>query len=74
MKILQIILSIIVIALVGYEFVTDDFRFQLYLMMFLFFTMLVMGLRDFQKGQKGSGWLNIVLSIMLLSVSIKSFL
>nr|WP_274517048.1 DUF3953 domain-containing protein [Fictibacillus macauensis] len=42
--------------------------------MFLFFTMLVMGLRDFQKGQKGSGWLNIVLSIMLLSVSIKSFL
>ncbi|MGE6375739.1 DUF3953 domain-containing protein [Peribacillus muralis] len=33
-----------------------------------------MGLREFQKGQKGYGWLSIVLFIFSLFVSIQSFL
>ncbi|WNB93910.1 DUF3953 domain-containing protein [Bacillus sp. NEB1478] len=44
------------------------------MILFLSFTMLVMGLREFQKGQKGYVWLSIVVSIFLLFVSIKGFL
>ena len=74
LKFLQIILSITVISLAGYGLITEDFKFQPYMMLFLGLTMLVMGLREFQKGQKGSGWLSIVVFIFILFVSIKSFL
>ena len=74
LKFLQIILSLTVISLAGYELITEDFKFQPYSMLFLGLTMLVMGLREFQKGQKGYGWLSIVVFIFILFVSIKSFL
>lgn len=74
LKILQIILSIIVISLAGYGLITDDFKFQPYMILLLGLTMLVMGLREFQKGQKGFGWLSIVVFIFLLFVSIQGFL
>lgn len=44
------------------------------MMLFLGLMMLVMGLREFQKGQKDYGWLSIVVFIFILFVSIKSFL
>ena len=74
LKSLQIILSITVISLAGYGLITEDFKFQPYMMLFLGLTMSVMGLREFQKGQKGYGWLSIVIFIFILFVSIKSFL
>ncbi|TMU83546.1 DUF3953 domain-containing protein [Bacillus sp. BHET2] len=74
LKILHIILSISVISLAGYGLITGNFKFQPYMMLFLSLTMLVMGLREFQKGQKGYGWLSIVVSIFILFVSIESFL
>ncbi|WP_310259815.1 YczI family protein [Fictibacillus barbaricus] len=43
------------------------------MILFLSFTMLVIGLREFQKGQKSYGWLSIVVSIFILFVSIESF-
>jgi len=63
---LQIILSITVISLAGYGLITEDFKFQPYMMLFLGLMMLVMGLREFQKGQKGYGWLSIVVFIIIL--------
>ena len=57
-----------------YGLITEDFKFQPYMMLFLGLTMLVMGLREFQKGQKGYGWLSIIVFIFILFVSIKSFL
>ncbi|EKN70072.1 hypothetical protein BABA_06836 [Neobacillus bataviensis LMG 21833] len=54
--------------------VNEDFEFQPYMMLFLGLTMLVMGLREFQKGQKDYGWLSIVVFIFILFVSFKSFL
>lgn len=74
LKFLQIILSITVISLVGYGLITEDFKFQPYMMLFLDLTILVMGLREFQKGKKSYGWLSIVVFIFILFVSIKSFL
>jgi len=71
---LQIILSIIGISLAGYGLITEDFKFQAYMMLFLGLSILVMGLREFQKGHKGYGWLSIVAFIFILFVSIKSFI
>ncbi|MGE8082140.1 YczI family protein [Peribacillus loiseleuriae] len=69
----QIILSIITISLAGYGLITEDFKFQAYMMLFLGLSMLVMGLREFQKGHKGYGWLSIVACIFILFVSIERF-
>jgi hypothetical protein len=44
------------------------------MMLFLGLMMLVIGLRDFQKGKKAYGWLSIVACIFILFVSIQSFL
>ncbi|EIT83987.1 hypothetical protein A374_18169 [Fictibacillus macauensis ZFHKF-1] len=74
LKILQIILSIIVASFGVYGLVTGDFKFQSYMQLFLGFTMLVVGLREYQKGHKGYFWLSIVVSLFILSVSIESFL
>ncbi len=73
LKFLQIILSITVISLAGHGLITENYTFQPYMMLFLGLSMLVMGLREFQKGQKGNGWLGIVVFIFILLVSIKSF-
>lgn len=74
LKILQIILSVTAIFLAGYGLITEDFKFQPYMMLFLGLMMLVMGLRDFQKGKKAYGWLSIVACIFILFVSVQSFL
>ena len=65
LKFLQIILSITAISLAGYGVITEDFKFQPYMMLFLGLTMLVMGLREFQKGQKGFGSLPTVVLLYL---------
>ncbi|MBM7602647.1 putative membrane protein YkvI [Metabacillus crassostreae] len=74
LKFLQVIFSVAVISLAGYGLITEDFRFQPYMMLLLGVTMLVMGLREFQKGQKGYGLLSIVVFLLVLFVSINSFL
>lgn len=74
LKLLQVILSIIVISLAGYGLITEDSRFQPYMMLFLGVTMLVMGLREFQKGHKGYSWLYLVVFLFILFVTIESFL
>lgn len=71
---LQIILSVIVISLAGYGLITENFIYQPYMMLVLGFTILVMGLREFQRGQKGFGWLSIGVFLFILFVSIESFL
>lgn len=74
LKLLKIILSLIVISLAGYGLINENFEFQPYMMLFLGLTMLVIGIEEFQKGQKGYGWLGIVLFIFTLIVSIKGFI
>ncbi|MFK9094289.1 DUF3953 domain-containing protein [Bacillus salipaludis] len=74
LKLLKIILSVIVISLAGYGLINENFEFQPYMMLFFGLGMLVMGIEEFQKGQKGYGWLSIVVFIFILFVSIKGFI
>jgi Protein of unknown function (DUF3953) len=74
LKFFHIILSITVISLAGYGLITGDFKFQPYMIFFLSLTMLVMGLREFQKGNKGYGWLGTVTFLFIFFVSIQTFL
>ncbi|RKL65796.1 hypothetical protein CR203_18205 [Salipaludibacillus neizhouensis] len=74
LKILHIILTITVILLAGYSLITGNFKLLPYNMFFLSLTMLVMGLREFQKGNKGYGWLGTVTFLFLFFVSIRGFL
>ncbi|WP_409250628.1 YczI family protein [Bacillus sp. SCS-153A] len=71
---LHIILSIIAISLAGYGLVTRNVKFLPYMMLFLSLTMLVMGLREFQKGNKAYGWLGTVTFLFTFYVSIQTFL
>ncbi|MCR8848439.1 DUF3953 domain-containing protein [Rossellomorea sp. SC111] len=43
-------------------------------MLFLSLTMLVMGLREFQKGNKGYGWLSTATFLFFFFVSIQPFI
>ena len=74
LKILQIIFSIIAMAFAGYGLITKDFQFQAYMMLFLGLTMLVLGLQEFKKNKKGTGWLLIGVFAFLMFVAIQSFM
>ena len=57
-------------SLAGYAMITDDYTVTPYMMFLLSLTILVMGLREFQKGHKGYGWLSIGSFMIILFVSI----
>jgi hypothetical protein len=59
LKILHILFSIITVILAGYGLITGDFQFQAYMILFLGLTMLILGLQEFKRNKKMSGWLLI---------------
>ncbi|CEG29034.1 DUF3953 domain-containing protein [Bacillus sp. B-jedd] len=71
---LQIILSIAGISLAAYGLITEDFTFQPYMMLCLSLMMLVTGVKELQKGNKGTGWLSIGVFIFIFFVTVQSFL
>lgn len=74
LKILHILLTIIVIAIAGYVLITADHEFLPYMMLFLSLTMLVMGLREFQKENKGNGWIGVATFVFTFCVAFYTFL
>ncbi|WP_338024125.1 DUF3953 domain-containing protein [Bacillus mesophilum] len=60
--------------LAGYGLITEDYRLQPYMLLFLGLTTLVMSLREFQEGKKGFFWFSIVVFLFILYVVIQSFL
>lgn len=74
LKILQILFSIIVLALASYGLVTQDFRLQAYMILFLGLTMLVSGLQEFKKDKKVTGWMLIGVFAFLMFVAVQSFM
>lgn len=74
LKILHYVLSIVTFILAAYGLMTKNFEFQHYMILFLGLTMFVMGLQEFQKGQKIYGWLFVVVFLFSLFVSIQGFL
>lgn len=74
LKFLHYVLSVIVILIAAYGFITEDFKFQSFMLFFLGLLMLVLGLKEFQQERKSTGWLAIVTCLFVLFVSIKGFL
>lgn len=74
LKILQILFSIIVLALASYGLVTKDFQLQAYMILFLGLTMLISGLQEFKKNKKITGWMLIGVFAFLMFVAVQSFM
>ncbi|MGM0875244.1 MAG: DUF3953 domain-containing protein [Bacillota bacterium] len=74
LKISRTILAVIVIFISGFGLFTQNFKFQPYMMFFLSLMMMVMGLEEFQKERKGTGWIFITVFLFILFVSIQGFL
>lgn len=73
LNILHILFSIITVTLAGYGLFTADFRFQVYMILFMGLTMLVMGLKEFNRNNKVSGWMLIFVFGFSMFVVIQSF-
>lgn len=74
LKILQIIFSIITVAFAGYGLLTRDFQFQAYMMLFLGLTMLILGLQEFKRNKKVTGWMLIGVFAFSIFAAIQSFM
>ena len=74
LKVLQILFSIITIALASYGLVTQDFRLGAYMILFLGLAMLASGLQEFKKDKKVTGWMLIGTFAFLMFVAIQSFM
>ncbi|OMC84495.1 hypothetical protein BK128_16520 [Viridibacillus sp. FSL H7-0596] len=74
LMILRILFSIIALALAGYGLITKNFEFQVYMILFLGLTMLVMGIQDFKKREKFTGLLFMIVFAFSLIVVIQSFI
>lgn len=74
LKILQIVFSIIVVALSIYGIITSDYSLNFLLIFILGLLMLVLGMKEFQRERKAYGSLMITLFLFLVYVSIQSFI
>ena len=73
LKILQILFSIITIALASYGLVTQDFQLGAYMILFLSLTMLVLGIQQFKQNSKLVGGFLIGVFVFSMFVAIQSF-
>lgn len=67
-------LSIITLLFAFYGRITKDFKFVDIMILFLGLTMLVLGIEEFQKERKVTGWFLIAVFLFSLYVSIEGFL
>lgn len=74
LTILRVVFSIITFALAGYGFITKNFEFQTYMILFLGLTMLIMGIQEFQNNKKGTASLLFCVFAFSLIVSIQSLI
>ncbi|WP_339171261.1 DUF3953 domain-containing protein [Solibacillus sp. FSL R5-0691] len=73
LKFLQILFSIITIALASYGLITQDFQLGAYVILFLGLSMLLAGLQEFKRDKKLSGWMLIGVFAFSMYVAIQSF-
>nr|WP_026907259.1 YczI family protein [Paucisalibacillus globulus] len=73
LKILRIVFSIVTMGLAVYGLTTQNFEYGHVMILFLGLMMLVLGIEEFQKGKKRSGWLSIIVSLFAIIVSIQGF-
>ncbi|MGE7750713.1 DUF3953 domain-containing protein [Lysinibacillus fusiformis] len=73
LTILQILFSIIVVLLSTYSIITSDYQLNFLVLFFLGLLMLIIGIKEFQRERKVSGWLNIGVFLFSIFVSIQIF-
>ncbi|WP_445480760.1 DUF3953 domain-containing protein [Lysinibacillus irui] len=73
LTILQILFSIIVVSLSTYSIITSDHQLSCLVLFFLGLLMLIMGIKDFQRERKVSGWFHIGVFLFSVFVSIEIF-
>ncbi|WP_368664801.1 DUF3953 domain-containing protein [Lysinibacillus sp. AR18-8] len=73
LTILQIIFSIIVVSLSTYSMITSDYQLSFLVLFFLGLLILVLGIKEFQRERKVSGWFHIGVFLFSIFVSIQIF-
>ncbi|WP_226529792.1 DUF3953 domain-containing protein [Metabacillus niabensis] len=73
LKTIRRIIAVIVIILACYGLFTKDYDMQQYMMFFLSLLMLVMGIEEFQNGQKMYANICIAVCLFLLFISFLGF-
>lgn len=71
--ILKVIFAVIAAFIGVYGLITKNFEFQSYMMFFLSLMILVMGLEEFRKERKFSGWVSIFAFLFVLFASLFPF-
>ncbi|KHF38550.1 YczI family protein [Halalkalibacter okhensis] len=71
--ILRVLFAVIAAFIAGYGLITKNFEFQSYMMFFISLMVLVIGLEEFRKERKVSGWISIVAFLFVLFVSLLVF-
>ncbi|WP_162879111.1 DUF3953 domain-containing protein [Paraliobacillus quinghaiensis] len=74
LRILLVVLSIIVTSFIFYGVITQNFEYIYLMQFFLGLAFFVVGLEEFKKERKASGWFYVVLFLIMLSSSIFSYL
>ncbi|MBU9724307.1 MULTISPECIES: YczI family protein [Bacillaceae] len=72
--VLKVIFAVIAAFFAGYGLITKNFEFQSYMMFFLSLMVLIIGLEEFRKERKVTGWISIVAFLFVLFASILVFL
>lgn len=73
LTILQILFSIIVASLSAYGLITRDYQLNFLMIFFLGLLMLIIGIKEFQKERKVSGWFHVGVFLFSVFVSIQIF-
>ncbi|QSB12536.1 DUF3953 domain-containing protein [Lysinibacillus fusiformis] len=73
LTILQIVFSIIVVSLSTYGIITSDYQWNFLLIFFLGLLILILGMKEFQRGQKVYGWIYMGVFLFIEYVSIQTF-
>ncbi|WP_025117412.1 DUF3953 domain-containing protein [Lysinibacillus fusiformis] len=73
LKTVQIILSIIGITLAIYGLMTQDYRLNFLMILFLGLFMLTLGINEFRRERNLYGWFLVGVFIFSVYVSIQSF-
>lgn len=74
LRILIFILAPMVIGLAAYGLITKNFAHQPLMLFFLGLLVLLLGLVEFQKARKISGWMLVAVCLFLVFVSVQVFL
>ncbi|TYS16612.1 DUF3953 domain-containing protein [Rossellomorea vietnamensis] len=74
MKIIRYIVSLTALTFASYGLITGDYTYNHIMMLFLSLLMLTMGLEEFERNHKGTGFLLMGTFLFTGYVSIQGFL